>query len=292
MDRGRPTSDKSQNLTAAVDGTDSQETRGTTQGQRNGGANRPQQTGRTNQPTAVPVVGRTVRDISSLSLIDRKPGTLNSQSDSQSAPNPPSAFDSRMAAVSQAVSHSRPASDSKDAKPISGRRFPASAQTAGGHSAVPVSNDPAGLAVLPLVYSRNGTSEPSESSEPSGSTQSDTNAAAQTGGESYLDSLPPWARRLLDQPDSRGTSPIRSPMRYQAQNTTQTSFPVRTPSYPAATQVSQPISQPAPVVLRESGNRETEPKPRMDEGEIRRMADKVYRLIEDRISRELRRTGR
>lgn len=55
----------------------------------------------------------------------------------------------------------------------------------------------------------------------------------------------------------------------------------------------QVVRRPAHMVYRE--DRETQrtaPSPMLSEGELRRTADKVYRMIQERLRRELRRSGR
>ena len=118
---------------------------------------------------------------------------------------------------------------------------------------------------------------------------------AQTAGESgspaesaYVKSLPDWARRFLREGaaqsgQSMGTARNIASLPPQAEgDTVQWTAPNYRP--PAA-----------PMTYREKPGREErqagQQAPRISEAELQRTADRVYRMIEDRIRRERRRLG-
>lgn len=115
-----------------------------------------------------------------------------------------------------------------------------------------------------------------------------TEAAAQMEESDYVRSLPDWARRFLK--NSAG-SPGEHPMGVARDIA---SLPHPAPE--DTVQWTAPNYRPpeAPVTLREKP-RQTQPVPAqgatITEAEIQRTADRVYRLLEERIRRERRRLG-
>ena len=104
----------------------------------------------------------------------------------------------------------------------------------------------------------------------------------------YVQSLPDWARRFLRESGGQGGQSHMGtardisalPRPAQGEETVQWTAPGYRP--------------PAPITYREK-NREAETRqaaaPRLSEGELQRAADKIYRIIEDRIRQERRRLG-
>ncbi len=127
----------------------------------------------------------------------------------------------------------------------------------------------------------------------------------------YVKKLPQWARELLQKPSFAGAA--ESPFRSGAE-------PKRTPApapdagaarggqihwtAPGAarpgqsvpvfqTQFPDAVLRPAAIEWKDRGKNETAGAPRpFSEAELRRTADRVYALIEERLRRELRRSGR
>lgn len=92
--------------------------------------------------------------------------------------------------------------------------------------------------------------------------------------------LPEWGTRFLDL--TAQSSNKRGFMQAQTAKTGQIEWTA-----------PQAVRRPAHMVYRE--DRETQrtaPPPMLSEGELRRTADKVYRMIQERLRRELRRSGR
>ena len=104
----------------------------------------------------------------------------------------------------------------------------------------------------------------------------------------YVRSLPDWARRFLRESGGQGGQSHMGtardisalPRPAQGEETVRWTAPGYRP--------------PAPITYREK-NREAETRqaaaPRLSEGELQRAADKIYRIIEDRIRQERRRLG-
>ena len=100
--------------------------------------------------------------------------------------------------------------------------------------------------------------------------------------------LPEWAQKLLEKPGSNlfdasgasGTAISRVPAARQIEWT-------------APNAISPTLPRPASITLLErQAPQQQEPPPSMSEAEIRRTADKIYRIIEERLQRELRRSGK
>ena len=104
--------------------------------------------------------------------------------------------------------------------------------------------------------------------------------------------LPAWARELLEKPPAQTAGAAPSGQNRQIQWTAPQAVPV-----PAA-RTSPPANAaavPPSLLHRERGGddeRSSAAQQAEREAEIRRTADKVYRIIEERLRRELRRSGR
>lgn len=104
--------------------------------------------------------------------------------------------------------------------------------------------------------------------------------------------LPAWARELLEKPPAQTAGAAPSGQSRQIQWTAPQAVPV-----PAA-RTSPPANAaavPPSLLHRERGGddeRSSAAQQAEREAEIRRTADKVYRIIEERLRRELRRSGR
>ena len=99
-------------------------------------------------------------------------------------------------------------------------------------------------------------------------------------------SLPNWAKELLDKAGVTDTA------QQDAAFSGSGAAAGRQISWTAPKQ-STPAAQPVEMSFKEkNGQEETAAEPRFSDAEIRRTADKVYRIIEERLRRELRRSGR
>ena len=118
---------------------------------------------------------------------------------------------------------------------------------------------------------------------------------AQTAGESaspaesaYVKSLPDWARRFLREGAAQSA---------QSMGTARNIASLPSKGEGDAVQWTAPNYRPpaAPMTYREKPGREErqagQQAPRISEAELQRTADRVYRMIEDRIRRERRRLG-
>ena len=118
---------------------------------------------------------------------------------------------------------------------------------------------------------------------------------AQTAGESaspaesaYVKSLPDWARRFLREGAAQSG---------QSMGTARNIASLPSQGEGDAVQWTAPNYRPpaAPMTYREKPGREErqagQQAPRISEAELQRTADRVYRMIEDRIRRERRRLG-
>lgn len=118
---------------------------------------------------------------------------------------------------------------------------------------------------------------------------------AQTAGESaspaesaYVKSLPDWARRFLREGAAQSG---------QSMGTARNIASLHSQGEGDAVQWTAPNYRPpaAPMTYREKPGREErqagQQAPRISEAELQRTADRVYRMIEDRIRRERRRLG-
>lgn len=115
-------------------------------------------------------------------------------------------------------------------------------------------------------------------------------AEQKTGRETppQTGALPEWAQRFLQQPpraDSQNTHRFSAAQQQTAG------------TQPGQIEWTAPGAMPkaAPVIFRENRQPETQ-RPaapaRLSDSELRRAADKVYRMIEERLRRELRRSGK
>ncbi|MBR3556338.1 MAG: hypothetical protein IKN89_10535, partial [Oscillospiraceae bacterium] len=106
-------------------------------------------------------------------------------------------------------------------------------------------------------------------------------------------SLPDWAKELLDKAgvtDTAQQAAAFSGAGSAAAAGRQISWTAPTA---ALKQPGKTVSQPAELTFREKGETEdTSAQVRISDAEIQRTADKVYRIIEERLRRELRRSGR
>jgi hypothetical protein len=104
--------------------------------------------------------------------------------------------------------------------------------------------------------------------------------------------LPAWARELLEQNGTPGTGQQTVPFG----GTMNPESPRQiTWTAPGAGSVSgkREMSGPAEITYKEPGQAaENNDQPAISDAEIQRTADRVYRLIEERLRRELRRSGR
>ena len=109
--------------------------------------------------------------------------------------------------------------------------------------------------------------------------------AAQTAREGTsgngVPPLPEWAQKLLEKPEAPGTAISRTPE-------------VRQIEWTAPNAITPTLSRPTSITWleREAPQQREPPPPSMSEAEIRRTADKIYRIIEERLQRELRRSGK
>ena len=137
----------------------------------------------------------------------------------------------------------------------------------------------AGLTYLPV---QTPAQEQHRTPQPAGQTQMTSD---------YVRSLPEWAQRFLQQPSETGGAAVQ---------TAQHSAAGRKAAAPPAGQIEWTAPNAAPqgahIVFRDAvkpKEQQTAPQPvRLSDGELRRAADKVYRMIEDRLRKELRRSGR
>ena len=130
---------------------------------------------------------------------------------------------------------------------------------------------------MELTYGPAGSEEETAAERTAGSTPPESE---------YVRKLPDWARRFLREGPPRGEqtmSSARSIATLPPQAGEET-IQWQAPNYrPPA----------APVVYREKGREEPvqAAASRISEAELQRTADRVYRMIEDRIRRERRRLG-
>ena len=152
----------------------------------------------------------------------------------------------------------------------------APAQPAAAHAPA---EEGAGLTYLPV---QTPAQEQHRTPQPAGQTQMTSD---------YVRSLPEWAQRFLQQPSETGGAAVQ---------TAQHSAAGRKAAAPPAGQIEWTAPNAAPqgahIVFRDAvkpKEQQTAPQPvRLSDGELRRAADKVYRMIEDRLRKELRRSGR
>ena len=171
----------------------------------------------------------------------------------------------------------KPADDASSRSAASGSE-PAAIATPAPETAMPP--EPAALVFAPLVQS--AEEKPQETPV----------RPTQKAEESKTDSLPAWAKELLDKAGVADTAQQAAAFNGRidgaaGRQITWTS-PTATPK-----KADQTISQPAELSFRERGETEEASSGfRISEAEIERTADKVYRIIEERLRRELRRSGR
>ena len=104
----------------------------------------------------------------------------------------------------------------------------------------------------------------------------------------YVQSLPDWARRFLRESGGQGGQSHMGTARDIS------ALPRPAQGEETVRWTASGYRPPAPITYREK-NREAETRqaaaPRLSEGELQRAADKIYRIIEDRIRQERRRLG-
>ena len=107
--------------------------------------------------------------------------------------------------------------------------------------------------------------------------------------------LPDWAKELLEQSgvtDAVNQVAVFSGAANSAQSPRQITWSAPAAANPLMRK-SGDSSGPADLMFKERGEAEETPyKPQISDAELQRTADKVYRLIEERLRRELRRSGR
>ena len=111
--------------------------------------------------------------------------------------------------------------------------------------------------------------------------------------EDKNDSLPVWAKELLEQAGVTDTAQQAAAFRGKldgASGSRQISWNAPQAAAPSR---SREITQPAELSFKERSQREeTASQPRITEAELQKTADRVYRILEERLRRELRRSGR
>lgn len=111
--------------------------------------------------------------------------------------------------------------------------------------------------------------------------------------EDKNDSLPVWAKELLEQAGVTDTAQQAAAFRGKldgANGNRQISWNAPQAAAPSR---SREITQPAELSFKErSQTEETASQPRITEAELQKTADRVYRILEERLRRELRRSGR
>ncbi len=111
--------------------------------------------------------------------------------------------------------------------------------------------------------------------------------------EDKNESLPAWAKELLEQAGVTDTAQMAAAFRDTpngASGSRQISW-----NAPAAAALShnREISNPAELSFKERSQKEEPPsRPQITEAELQKTADRVYRILEERLRRELRRSGR
>ncbi len=107
--------------------------------------------------------------------------------------------------------------------------------------------------------------------------------------------LPGWAKELLERSgvtDTASQTVVFSSAADAAKNARQINWSAPVTANPIM-QRSRDGSGPADLTFKERGEAEETPyKPQISDAELQRTADKVYRMIEERLRRELRRSGR
>ncbi len=111
--------------------------------------------------------------------------------------------------------------------------------------------------------------------------------------EDKNDSLPVWAKELLEQAGVTDTAQQAAAFRGKldgASGSRQISWNAPQAAAPSR---GREITQPAELSFKEGSQREeTASQPRITEAELQKTADRVYRILEERLRRELRRSGR
>lgn len=144
-----------------------------------------------------------------------------------------------------------------------------------------MSPEPAALVFAPLVQS--AEEKPQETLA----------RPTQKAEESKTESLPNWAKELLDKAGVTDTAQQVAAFNGRIDGANAGRQISWTAPTAAPKKANQTIAQPAELSFRErSETEEASSGFRISEAEIQRTADKVYRIIEERLRRELRRSGR
>jgi hypothetical protein len=115
---------------------------------------------------------------------------------------------------------------------------------------------------------------------------------AETAGSDFTANLPKWARELFEQP-GKGTGAFSAADAAKAANAAGRQIVWNAPA--VVPQQSGTTAGPAKLEFKERPEKDTADeyyRKQASDAELQRTADKVYRLIEDRLRRELRRSGR
>ena len=111
--------------------------------------------------------------------------------------------------------------------------------------------------------------------------------------EDKNDSLPVWAKELLEQAGVTDTAQQAAAFRGKLDGANESRQISWNAPQAAAPSRSREITQPAELSFKERSQREeTASQPRITEAELQKTADRVYRILEERLRRELRRSGR
>ena len=121
------------------------------------------------------------------------------------------------------------------------------------------------------------------------------------GSGNFAEDLPPWAKEMLERAGSSAAKPgaPQKQMEWTAPwarggSTAPAGAQPAAPAQPAMRQPANAAALPAEMQHKQRAETdEQDPRRKMErEAELRRTADRVYRMIEERLRRELRRSGR
>ena len=123
--------------------------------------------------------------------------------------------------------------------------------------------------------------------------EGNTARPAQQAREDRTENLPSWAKDLLEKSGVTDTVQQTNAFRGRFDQGSGVRQIEWTAPGAGTAQRSRSLSEPAEMTFKERGEPEdTVSRPQISEAEIERTADKVYRIIEERLRRELRRSGR
>ena len=121
------------------------------------------------------------------------------------------------------------------------------------------------------------------------------------GSGNFAEDLPPWAKEMLERAGGSAAKPgtPQKQMEWTAPwarggSTAPAGAQPAAPAQPAMRQPANAAALPAEMQHKQRAETdEQDPRRKMErEAELRRTADRVYRMIEERLRRELRRSGR